>query len=138
MAWYRHSYERRASSSSATTLGENASLQVRRKAVRRQNWSRTSRLPAVASPSTLFFSFPFFSSFFFFLFWLSKMEKSCNAAASRRGGEQQRPASSVKKKMELRAPETTQPKTTSFWVGLIFFLKSKHPKTTSFWGYCFF
>ena len=28
--------------------------------------------------------------------------------------------------------KTTQSKTTSFWVGLIFFKKSKHPKTTSF------
>ena len=66
--------------------------------------------------------------------------------------EQQRPASSGKKKMEPKAPETTQPKTTSFWVGLIFFLnqndvvlgllffffKSEHPKMTSFWGACFF
>ena len=105
--------------------------------MRRRNWSRASRLPAATSPGTPFFSFfPFFFSLVFFLFWPSKMEKSCGPTASRRGGEQQKPASE-KKKMEPRAPET-QPKMTSFWVGLFFFFKSKHPKTTLFWGSCFF
>ena len=66
------------------------------------------------------------------------MEKSCCVAASGRGGaaesrEQQRPASLGKKKMKPRAPETTQPKTMSFWVGLIFFFINQNtPKRRPF------
>ena len=90
----------------ATTLGENASLQVRRRGVRCRNWSRASSLQAATSPGTPFFSFfPFFSSLVFFLFWPSKMENSCGPTASRRGGEQQKPASGEKKILP-RAPET--------------------------------
>ena len=72
-----------------------------------------------------FFSFfPFFSSFFFFFFGRRKWR---NPTALRHRGEAEPrvAASSGKKKMEPRAPETIQPKTTSFWVGLIFFFKSK-------------
>ena len=72
------------------------------------------------------------SSRLFFFFSILAVEnggiRSCCVV-----GERRRPrsccvvgvGSSGKKK-------TAQPKTTSFWVGLIFFKKSKHPKTTSF------
>ena len=61
-----HSYERRASSSGVTTPGENASLQVRRRGVRRRNLCPGFGLPVAGSPGTPFFSFfPFFSYLFF-------------------------------------------------------------------------
>ena len=59
----------------------------------------------------------------FLLFWPSEMEKYCwgRAALWCRGeAESSRSLASGKKKMEPRALET-QPKMTSFWVGLNFF-----------------
>ena len=79
----------------ATTPGENASLQVRRKSVRRRNWSK---LPTTASPSTPFFSFfPFFSSLFFFFFAFLAFENGeilpgkSDVEVLRRRGEEQKP-----------------------------------------------
>ena len=83
-----------------TTPSEKAKLQVRRKGVRRQNWSRL--------PGTSFFSY-FFFFFFFLLFWPSDMEKYCQGRAAlwrREEAKSSKSLTSGKKKMEPRAPKT--------------------------------
>ena len=80
--------------------------------------------------------------FFFFLcllFWPSEMEKRCRRRVAKCCGIGENCSSftSGNKKREPRAPDF-QPRTTSFWVGLLFLKKSKHLKTTSFWGLDFF
>ena len=91
-----------------------------------ENWFQLQFCKVRPSPSSLFF---------FLLFWPSEManygEKPCRRrAVSGRTGED---LSRGRRRGSLGLLKT-KPKTTSFWVGLYFFLKSEHPKTMSFWG----
>ena len=183
-----HSYERRASSSGVTTPGENASLQVRRRGVRRRNLCPGFGLPVAGSPGTPFFSFfPFFSYLFFSFLAVEngEIQSSCGVGerlsreqlrrrspssrssclffffsilAMENGGIQsscvvgERRSCCVVGVRSSGKKKTTQPKTTSFWVGVIFFknqntpkrrhfgvtVKSEHPKRRRFEVFYFF
>ena len=85
-------------------------------------------------PKTMFSFFPFFSFFFFFFLFLAvengEIQSSC-VVEERWSQSSSGIGSSWKKKC-------TQPKTTSFWVGLIFFKNQNTPKQRCFEVFYFF
>ena len=105
--------------------------------MRRRNWSKASKLPAAASPGTPFFSFfPFFSSLFFSFLAVENGEILLRCGVGERRSREQ-----LRRRGRRRwslAPGTTQPKTTLFWVGLIFFLNQNIPKRRRFGVTVFF